>query len=98
SGSGTIVAYVANNSSARYVVAQSGALANGGRNTFPLHPTNNIDMAIKKRFAVTERFQASIAAQFYNVLNHAQFTGSHVSDVSSYGYIGARNDLVPSDP
>jgi hypothetical protein len=98
SGSGSIVAYVANNSNARYVVAQSGALANGGRNTFPLHPTNNIDMAVKKRFAITERYQISIGAQFYNLFNHAQFTGSHVSDVNSYGYIGARNELVPSDP
>jgi hypothetical protein len=98
SGNANIVAYVANNSSARYVVAGSGAMANGGRNTFPLHPTNNIDMAVKKRFAITERYQAAIAAQFYNVLNHAQFTGSHVSDVNSYGYIGARNDLIPSDP
>ncbi len=98
SGNANIVAYVANNSNARYVVAGSGAMANGGRNTFPLHPTNNIDMAVKKRFAITERYQAAIAAQFYNVLNHAQFTGSHVSDVNSYGYIGARNDLIPSDP
>ena len=37
SSSGSIVAYVANNSNARYIVAGSGALANGGRNTFPLH-------------------------------------------------------------
>jgi hypothetical protein len=98
SGNGSIVAYVANNPNARYVIAGSGALANSGRNTFPLHPTNNIDMAVKKRFALTERFQASIGAQFYNVVNHAQFTGSHVSDVNPYEYIGARNDLVPSDP
>ncbi|HUK15995.1 MAG TPA: hypothetical protein VLW65_06250, partial [Bryobacteraceae bacterium] len=82
---------------ARYVVAQSGALANGGRNTFPLHPTNNIDMQIKKRFAIREQKSFDIAAQFFNVMNHAQFTGSHVSDVYSYGYIGSRNDLVPGN-
>lgn len=98
SGSGAIVAYVANNSNARYVVAQSGAMANGGRNTFPLHPTNNIDMSIKKRFALGESRSFDIGAQFYNVLNHAQFTGSHVSDVLSYGYIGSRNDLIPGNP
>ena len=97
SGSGTIVAYVANNSNARYVVAQSGALANGGRNTFPLHPTNNIDMSVKKRFALSESRSFDIGVQFFNVLNHAQFTGSHVSDVNSYGYIGSRNDLIPSN-
>lgn len=97
SGNGAIVAYVANNSNARYVVAQSGALANGGRNTFPLHPTNNIDMSVKKRFALGESRSFDIGVQFYNVLNHAQFTGSHVSDVLSYGYIGSRNDLVPGN-
>ena len=96
-GSGSIVAYVANNSSARYIIAQSGALANSGRNTFPLHPTNNIDMSVKKRFAFTESRSFDIGAQFYNVFNHAQFTGSHVSDVNSYGYIGSRNDLIPGN-
>jgi hypothetical protein len=96
-GAGTIVAYVANNSNARYIVAQAGAMANGGRNTFPLHPTNNIDLSVKKRFAFGETRAFDIGVQFYNVLNHAQFTGSHVSDVDSYGYIGSRNDLVPSN-
>ena len=43
------MAYVANNPNARYVTAGSGALANGGRNTFPLFPINNIDLAVKKR-------------------------------------------------
>jgi hypothetical protein len=96
-GNASIVAYVANNSNARYVVAAQGALANGGKNTFPLHPTNNIDMSVKKRFAFGETRSFTIGAQFYNILNHAQFTGSHVSDVLSYGYIGSRNDLLPSN-
>jgi hypothetical protein len=93
-----IVAYVAKNSNARYVVAGSGALANGGRNTFPLSPTDNFDVGIKKRFNLGERYSFDITGQFINFFNHAQFTGSHVSDVSSYGYTGARNDLIPSDP
>jgi hypothetical protein len=97
-GSGTIVAYVANNANARYIVAGSGALANGGRNTLPLKPTNNIDLSVKKRLNLGERYKFDVGAQFYNVFNHAQYTGSHVSDVASYGVIGARNDLVPSDP
>lgn len=96
--SGSIVAYVANNPNARYVVAGSGALANSGRNTFPLHPINNIDMTLKKRFSFTERYAFDIGAQFYNVFNHPQFTGGFVDDVQSRGFTGARNDLVPSDP
>ncbi len=63
SGSASIVAYVANNANARYVVAGSGALANGGRNTFPLHPTDNIDMGLKKRFNFTERVSFDIGGR-----------------------------------
>ncbi|HLJ49566.1 MAG TPA: TonB-dependent receptor [Bryobacteraceae bacterium] len=96
--SGSIVAYVANNSNARYVVAGSGAMANGGRNTFPLHPINNIDIAVKKRFNLTERFAIDFGAQGYNVFNHPQYTGGFINDVASRGFTGARNDLVPSDP
>ena len=98
SGSASIVAYVANSANARYVVAGSGALATGGRNTFPLHPTDNIDMGLKKRFNFTERFSFDIGSQFYNLLNHAQYTGGYLSDVASRGFTGARNDLVASDP
>jgi Carboxypeptidase regulatory-like domain len=96
--SGSIVAYVANNSSARYVVAGSGALANGGRNTFPLHRINNIDMSLKKRFNLSERYAFDIGAQMFNIFNHPQFTGGYTNDVASNGFINARNDLVPSDP
>src|ERR1017187_2721751 len=41
----SIVAYVANNPNARYIVAGLGAYATGGRNTFPLDHTNNFDVA-----------------------------------------------------
>lgn len=96
--SNTIVAYVANNPNARFVTAGVGALANSGRNNFPLHPINNIDLALSKKFNFTERFQFSIGAQAYNLFNHSQFTGGYLSDVRSNGYTNARNDLVPSDP
>ncbi len=95
--SSSIVAYVANNPNARYVAAGSGALANGGRNTFPLKPTDNIDAALYKRFNITERVRFSIGAQAYNVLNHAQYTGGYLSDVASNGNISSRNDLIPSN-
>jgi hypothetical protein len=97
-GDPTTVAYVANSTNARYVTAGLGALANGGRNTFPLKPIDNIDLGLKKRFSITERFSFDIGAQFYNVFNHAQYTGGSVDDIGSFGFIGARNDLVPSDP
>jgi Carboxypeptidase regulatory-like domain/TonB-dependent Receptor Plug Domain len=98
SGSSSIVAYVANNPNARYVVAGAGAFPNGGRNTFPLHPTNNVDLSVTKRFNVKERYRMDFGAQFFNLFNHAQYTGGYVSDVSSNGYTGSRNDLIPNNP
>jgi hypothetical protein len=89
---------VANSSNARYVVAGLGALANGGRNTFPLHPTNNIDLSLTKRFSFTERTRIEFGSQFFNLLNHSQFTGGYLSDVSLKSYTIARNALVPGDP
>lgn len=96
-GDPSTVAYVANSASARYVTASYGALANGGRNTFALHPINNIDASVKKRFSFGERYSFDIGAQIYNIFNHAQYTGGSVDDVASQGFIGARNELVPSD-
>src|SRR5208283_3172020 len=97
-GDPSTVAYVANSSNARYIVAGPGALANGGRNTFPLKPTDNIDLGIKKRFNITESMSFDIGAQFFNLFNHAQYTGGYLSDVNLNSFTGARNDLVPGDP
>ena len=95
----TIVAYVANNPRARYVVAGIGALANSGRNTFPLKPTNNIDAALRKQFDFGERLRFNIGIQLLNLFNHSQFTGGYINDVSFNAFAAiARNELVPSDP
>jgi hypothetical protein len=95
-GPGT-VAFVANNASARYVTAGLGALANSGRNTFPLKPIDNFDIQLKKRFAIRESMSFDIGAQFYNIFNHAQYTGGYINDVAPVGLQSARNDLVASD-
>jgi hypothetical protein len=97
-GAASIVAYVAKDPTARYVVAGLGAYPNGGRNTFALHPINNIDMAVTKRFSISERIKMEFSANFFNILNHAQYTGGYISDVSSNGFIGSRSDLIPGNP
>jgi hypothetical protein len=92
-----IVAYVANNSSARYIVAGKGARSNGGRNTFPLDHTNNFDFALTKRINITERFRFDIGAQAFNLFNHAQFVGGYLNDVNPYSTSSiSRAFLVPS--
>jgi hypothetical protein len=91
------VAYVASNPGARYITAGLGALANGGRNSFPLGRINNIDFALMKRVNFTERMNFTIGAQFFNLLNHSQFVGGFLSDVSLNNTSAvSRNFLVPS--
>ena len=72
--SGQTVAYLANNPNARYIKAGLGAYANGGRNTLPGRPTDNIDLSLLKNFNVTERWKLQFGAQFFNFFNHPQFT------------------------
>jgi len=95
---GATVGYVANNPNAQYIVAGPGALANAGRNTLPLAPTDNIDMSLNKRFNVTERMMMQVGIQAFNTFNHPQFTGGYLSDVSTFGTNAVpRNPLIPSN-
>jgi hypothetical protein len=97
--SGDVVAYLANNPNARYIQAQAGMLANSGRNTEHLNPTDNLDLSILKRVNLTERFKLEVAGRFVNFFNHPQYIGDRLSDVLSKGYTGAqvRNFLNPAD-
>jgi len=97
--SGATVGYLANNPNAQYIVAGPGALANGGRNTLALAPVDNIDFALYKKFAVTERFGLQFGVQAFNLFNHPQFTGGFLSDVSPLATNAVpRNPLIPSNP
>jgi hypothetical protein len=89
-----IVAYVAQNPSARYVQAGLGAFANSGRNTFAMHPINNIDLQIMKRLNVTERMRVEIGAQFTNLFNHPQWTGDLLNDVYPNQFNNTRSFLL----
>lgn len=92
----SIVAYVANKPNARYIVAGLGALSNGGRNTFPLDPINNFDASLRKRLAITERVKLEVGIEFFNLLNHPQFTGGYPNDVAQEPNTN-RNFLIPSN-
>ena len=91
-----IVAYVATNPNARYVQAGAGAFANAGRNTFPLHPINNIDFSLTKRINLTERFHFELSGQFFNILNHAQYFPGYINDVQRRSFTSSRNFLLPA--
>ncbi|MFL6351599.1 MAG: TonB-dependent receptor domain-containing protein [Bryobacteraceae bacterium] len=101
-----IAAYVANNPTAKYVIAGPGAFPNGGRNTLPLRPTNNLDLSLVKRFSITERVKLEFQGQFSNALNHPQYTGGYVNHVDGgnpnlvtlVSSSSVRNMLTPGNP
>jgi len=95
---GAIVAYLAQNPNAQYIVAGLGALANGGRQTMPLGRINNVDTQIKKAFRFTETVKLEIAAQFFNVLNHPQYTAGYINNVQFHNSNTTRANLIPNDP
>jgi hypothetical protein len=90
-----IVAYVANNPNARYVVAGYGALANGGRNTQPTRPINNVDMSLIKRFSFRERYGLQLQAQAFNLFNHPQFIPGSINDVGTVTSAGLTPFVSP---
>ena len=80
-GNNTIVAYVANNPSARYIQAGLGAWANTGRNTIHLSRISNVDLQLMKKFAITEGTHFEIGASTFNIFNHPQWTGDLLNDI-----------------
>ncbi len=80
-----VVAWVAVNPNARYIQAGVGALANGGRNTEPTRPIDNVDVSLLKHFTFRERFRVDFEAQALNVLNHPQFIPGSLNNTAPVG-------------
>jgi hypothetical protein len=78
-----VVAYLAENPNARYIQAGPGAYSNGGRNTLAGRPIDNIDLNLLKNFSVGERTRIQFSAQFFNLLNHAQFVPGFINRVDN---------------
>ncbi|HEY2379934.1 MAG TPA: carboxypeptidase regulatory-like domain-containing protein [Terriglobia bacterium] len=97
-GDRSIVAYVANHSNARYVVAGLGAFPNAGRNTYPLRRTDDVDFQLMKRFGITEKTRFEVAGQIFNIFNHPQFTGDLLNDVYPNQNNTTRSFLLVNNP
>jgi hypothetical protein len=95
---GQIVAFLAVNPNAQFIQAQVGALANSGRNIFPAQGINNFDLNIMKGFAIRERSRLEFRADFYNALNHPQYTPGRTDNVASFSHVNETSYLNPSNP
>jgi hypothetical protein len=94
---GQVVAYVAVNPNAEFIRAAAGTLATSGRNILPTSPINNFDMNLMKSFAAGERYHVELRADFYNALNHAQYTPGRPDNVVFASHIGETNYLTPGN-
>ena len=88
-----IVGYVATNPNAQYVQANSGAVANVGRNTLPTPRTNNWDLTLVKRLNFTERTSFELGANAFNVFNHSQYIPGSVNTVNTF-LTGTSNQIT----
>lgn len=86
-----LVAYVANDPTARYITAAKGMLPTASRNTEPTRPINNFDATAIKRFSLGEARSFEFQAQAYNVFNHAQHTPGSVDNVTNTGFTSTIN-------
>jgi len=68
------VGYLAANPNARYIVAGQGAFASVGRNSFRSPGFGVWNMSLAKRVNVGESRFFEFRSEFYNVLNHRNFT------------------------
>ncbi len=92
---GDIVAYLANDPSARYIRAGLGAFSNGGRDTLRTNPINNWDLSLLKKFSIGESAGFQIGVQAFNVFNHPQFVPGQVNNINLTTLTSTRAFLVP---
>ena len=95
---GAIVGYLVNNPSAQYILAGLGVYANGGRNTLLTPPIDNIDFNASKIFAFREKMHFELRADFFNGLNHPQYTVGTLDNVNATSHAGQTNYLTPGNP
>jgi len=91
-----IVGYLANDPTAQYITAGSGAFATTARNTIAAPRTNNWDASLLKRINITERQSIEFSAIALNLFNHPQWVPGYLSDVAPVSTAAInRNLLVP---
>ena len=78
-------------SNAYYVQAGNGVLPTAARNSLPVRPIDNFDVAAYKRLTFHDRYSVDFGAQAFNVLNHAQYTPGTIDNVNGPSYTASYN-------
>jgi len=84
-----------------------GTIGNTKQAIFRDHGFRNLDMSVTKLFTYRERFKAQFRAEFFNILNHPDFSnpsggpGGGIGDPSAgagFGFSGQTPDTYSSNP
>ncbi len=97
-GAGCTVAYVATNPNAQFIAAGLGAYANSGRNILQTPRINNIDFTLAKNIAIRERFKLQLRGDFFNAVNHPQYTLGRPNNVRLKNTSASANMFIPGNP
>jgi hypothetical protein len=92
---GQIVAYLANDPTARYIRSGLGAFGSGGRNTLTSNPINSWDMSLVKKFSVRESVDLQFGVQAFNVFNHPQFVPGQLNNINLTTLTSTNAFLIP---
>ena len=92
---GQIVAYLANDPTARYIATGLGSFGNAGRNTLPINPINDFDMSLVKKFSIRESVNLQFGLLAFNIFNHPQFVPGQLNNINLTSLTSTRAFLVP---
>jgi hypothetical protein len=83
---------------AAFAIPGAGAFGNSGRNSLTGPGLAQLDLTVSKRFSLTERFALEFRAEFYNLLNRANFANPTNLRLASALPAGGRfpSGIVPS--
>jgi hypothetical protein len=77
--------------SAAFVTPQPGEYGNEPRNSLRAFPTDQLDLAVSRRFRLTDRLSLDFRVEYFNALNHPMFAGpwaNYGTTVGSYAKFG----------
>jgi len=89
---GSTLGYLAADPSAKYVVAGPDVITTLGRNSFRSPGFGVMNLSLAKKIRMTESSYLQLKADFYNVLNHQNFTISNGNIFSTAGVTAATSN------
>lgn len=83
--------------SSAFAVPATGTFGNCPRNVLPGPGMSNWDLSLSKNLSIRERYQIQFRAEFFNVLNHANFVNTNNMDIQQPTFGRITQTLPPRE-